>query len=93
MVPLGSDEGQIHVKRCVDVVTEETLIQPPFSVQSRVVVPDDEIEDQEGSTQLLFAEWDPEADQDHKARLVKYAKAIFCKSLSIAHDTMLTRIY
>lgn len=54
------------------------------SVQSRVV-PAAENKDMDatgvsdGTTQLLFAEWDPDADQDHKAKLVKYGISLFCE--------------
>lgn len=61
---------------------------PTLSVQSRVVVADEddeeaELRDQAGSTQLLFAEWDPNSDQEHKSALAKYGRAIFCGSLII----------
>lgn len=51
------------------------------SVQSRVQPfgqDDWEVNNQSAdTTQLLFAEWDPDADQDHKEKLVKYGTAIF----------------
>lgn len=56
------------------------------SVQSRVMpawTSDEEEAEGEvsdGATRLLFAEWDADADANHKANLVKYGNAIFCET-------------
>jgi hypothetical protein len=62
------------------------------SIQSAVVTSaeEEEIGLEEAQTRMLFAEWDPEADRQHKARLVKYGEAIFSRSCSRSHSLPLT---